>query len=70
MDDGRIFAAIFNVGFDPIEKTEIVCNKKVSEVEKLMPNGETQKVGFTYENGRYILETPCNTLDPLILFIK
>jgi len=70
MDDGTIFAAIFNIGFDPIEKTEIVSTKKLTEIKKLMPDGTKCDVDFEYKDGKYILNTSCNTLDPLILFMK
>ena len=70
MEDGGLFCAIFNIGLDPIEKTELVCSFKASKFEKLMPNGEIKEIPFTYENGKYILDTPCNTLDPVVVFIR
>ncbi len=69
MPNGQLFCAIFNIGLDPIEKLELVCSFEASGFEKLMPNGEIKELSFVRENEKYILDTPCNTLDPVIVFI-
>lgn len=68
--DGERFCAIFNIGFDPIEKLELCITDAVCDVQKLMPDGTRRSIGFEKTNDRYVLDTDCNTLDPLILFIR
>ena len=70
MENGDLFCAAFNIGLDPIDSLEICCKYEVKKIKKLLPNGESKEISFTYENGRYILDTPCNILDPVILFIE
>lgn len=69
MDDGRVFASFFNIGLDPIEKLEIACNFAVDKIEMLMPDATTKKIDFEFTGEKYILDTNCNTLEPVILFI-
>ena len=69
MENGTVFASVFNIGLDPIENLELVCDFKATKFEKLMPNGEKKEIGFIFENGKYILNTPCNILEPVVLFI-
>ena len=68
-DCGQVFCALFNIGLDPIDKVELVCDFKAVKFEILMPNGELNEVPFTYENGRYILEKSARILDPVVVFI-
>lgn len=35
-----------------------------------MPNGEIKEIDFKFENNKYILDTPCNILEPVVLFIE
>ncbi len=69
MPCGGLFAAIFNLGTDPIENAEIVCDREVSRIEKLMPDGSRAEISFTKDGEKLVLDTPCNVLDPLVLFI-
>lgn len=69
-DSGEIFTAVFNIGLDPIEKLDIFCEKNISEISKLMPDGTFMKLTFTSESGLYTIDTPCNTLEPVILVMK
>ncbi len=70
MENGDLFCAVFNIGLDSIEKLELVCDFEAKSFKKLMPNGDSMEIGFKHENNRYILDTPCNILDPVILFIE
>ena len=70
MENGDLFCAVFNIGLDPIECLELVCDFKAKSFKKLMPNGESKEISFTYKDGRYLLDTTCNILDPVILFIE
>ncbi len=70
MDDGRVFCAVFNIGLDPIEKLELVCDFEVKGFERLMPDGSCSMVEFERLGNKYILNIPCGTLDPVVLFIE
>ena len=70
MADGRVFCAVFNIGLDPIEKLELVCDFEATGFERLMPDGSCSAVGFERFGDRYILDIPCATLDPVVLFIE
>ena len=70
MEDGRLFCALINLSLDIHEKTELVCEFIPSGIKYLTPNGEESDVAFTYENGVCILDLPCKTLDPVVVFIE
>jgi len=69
MQDGGLFTAIFNLGTDTIDNAEIVCERKVSRIEKLMCDGSRMAVEFTKNGEVLTLDCSANVLDPLILFI-
>ena len=70
MDDGRVFCALFNIGLDPIENVELVCDFEASKFEKLMPNGSLKEIKFTKKNDRYILDIFAQILDPVVVFVS
>ena len=67
MPGGELFCAAFNIGFDPIEKLEIVFDRAVTRIEKLMPDGTRKEIAFVQEGEKYILDTACYTLDPVVI---
>ncbi len=69
-DDGKVFCALFNIGLDPIDKIELVCDFEANNFQVLMPNGELKDVEFSKENGKYILEKSAQILDPVVIFIS
>ncbi len=69
MADGGLFCAVFNLGLDPIDSLELVIRNQATKIEKLMPDGTRREVAFTVEGDRYVIDTPCNILEPVILFI-
>lgn len=69
-ENGEIFCAVFNIGLDPIDNLELCIAGTVSDMQKLMPDGSRSRVNFKKINDRYVTDTQCNTLDPVILFIK
>ncbi len=70
MDDGRVFCAIFNIGLDPIEKLELVCDFEAKSFKMLTPDGTEREIAFERNKSTYTLDTPCNILSPVILFIE
>ncbi|MBQ4585817.1 MAG: hypothetical protein IJA82_06380 [Clostridia bacterium] len=70
MENGDVFVSLFNLGTDPIESLELVCEFEAKEFYKLMPNGKEELVSFKKADNLYILDTSANTLDPVVLFIK
>jgi len=71
MEDGKRFCAVFNIGLDPIDALTLVSDKPVDRIEKLLPDGTFCEVAFTVsEDGTLTLDTPCYTLDPVILVLS
>ncbi|MBQ9120736.1 MAG: hypothetical protein IJY12_00025 [Clostridia bacterium] len=70
MEDGRTFCAVFNIGLDPIDALVLVCDFEATKFEALTPDGGTTEIAFRREDDRYILDVPCRTLDPVVLFIS
>lgn len=70
MQDGGLFAAVFNLSIDPIERTElVVCDREVTRIERLMPDGTRVPVGFTKSGEVLSVECPCDPLDPAVLLV-
>lgn len=70
MEDGSLFAAVFNLGMDPIEEMELVVRREFSEVWRLLPDGSQESVPFRREADRVFLPIVCAPVDPLILRLK
>ena len=70
MENGQVFCALFNIGLDPIEGVELVCNFEAKGFELLMPNGETKEVSFIKKGNTYKLDVFAQILDPVVVFIK
>lgn len=70
LENGEIMAAFFNLGFDQLEDVPLVCSKKVSKIEKLMPDGTREECKFTEDNGVIRVAETMNTLIPVVLFIS
>ena len=66
---GEYLAAIFNIGLDPIESIDLVCDFTPKAVKILTPNGEINEIPFTYENGKISVDVGAKTLEPIVLFI-
>lgn len=70
MENGGLFAAIFNISTDPIEETELVIYQEVKEIKRLLCDGTYENIEFTNKGNHYSLKTPANVLDPVILIIN
>lgn len=70
LENGEIMAAFFNIGFDQLEDIPFVSAKKVTNIEKLNPDGTRSKCEFTEEGGVIRVLEPLNTLIPAVLFIS
>ena len=71
LDDGRLLAAIFDLGYDPEEKTVLYLEKEPTEIFRLDENGNEIPVSFeATKDGFWSLDTVCEPLYPLVLLIK
>ncbi len=70
LENGEIMVAFFNIGFDQFEEIPVVSAKKVTNVEKLNPDGTRSKCEFKEENGVIYVKEVLNTLMPAVLFIS
>ena len=71
LDDGRLLAAIFNLSFDPEEKTVLYLEKEPKAIAYLNENGEQIPVSFKKnEEGFYAIDVACEPLYPTVLLIS
>ncbi|MBE6667090.1 MAG: hypothetical protein E7607_02115 [Ruminococcaceae bacterium] len=71
LKDGTLLAAIFNLSYDPEEKTVLYLEKEPKSVSVLDENGNEVAISFekTSENF-YTMNVACDPLYPTILLIK
>lgn len=65
-----LYCAIVNTGFDPIEQINLCVEKKVTKVEKLMPDGIFTDCDFSIQNETLTVETEAVVLQPVVLKIS
>ena len=71
LDDGRMLAAIFNLGYDPEEETVLYLEKEPTAIAYLNENGEEIPISFTKnEEGFYVMPVSCEPLYPTVLLIR
>jgi len=70
MPNDTLFCAVFNLGLDTLEEIPLICEKNVSKVEMLLPDGSRMVCPFRAENNRIVIETVAETLEPVILFLS
>lgn len=70
MPDNSLFCGFFNIGLDPIEEIELVCDREISQVEMLMPDGSRKTCEFEQLGDTLTVREPAYTLNPVILFLK
>lgn len=68
--DGDLFCALFNLGFDPLEEICLYVARDVKKIQKLMPDGTYEDVGFKKDGDNIIVDSICNTLEPVVLILK
>lgn len=68
--DGNTMVAAIDTNLDEIEQFPIVCEKEVSEIERLLPDGSYEKVGFERVGDRYELNVTLKPYDPQIFILK
>ena len=70
MEDGRVMAFLVNIGLDPIENVNIVCDFTPKSIKMLTPDGGEKELSFEKNGHAYALNTDSNTLQPLVLFFE
>ena len=70
LPDGQRFVAVFNLSLDPIEHLILVCEKPVSDIRQLQPDGSWKSVSFTACENVCQLDVSCQTLCPVILILN
>lgn len=69
-NDGDIFCAIVNTGFDEIEKITLCTEKTAKDVKILSPEGKWQSCKFAQNGENLVLDVPAYTLKPVAVLIK
>ena len=71
VEDGRLLAAIYSLGMDPIEKATLYLEKAPTEIKALTPDGDEVPVAFeALGDGVYAIDKRVEILDPVLLLIK
>lgn len=68
--DNRLFVALFNLSFDPVEETELVVENGAEEILRLNECGEYEKCSFRSEGNRIVLDLCTQPMLPVALVIK
>lgn len=68
--NGEQLVALFNLGLDPLEDVELAVKKPVAAVEQLCADGTRRAVPFEKTQEGIVVNTPVNTLNPVVLFLK
>jgi len=69
MQDGSLFCAIFNTGFDPMEEIILCTERQAVTVERMNCDGLWQKCDFVQEGDLLTVQSPAYTLQPVALKI-
>jgi len=69
MQDGNLFCAIFNTGFDPMEEILLCTEHKAVTVEQMNCDGVWQRCDFAQEGELLKVQSPAYTLQPVVLKI-
>lgn len=67
---GEEMAALFNLGCDVLDEIELVCDRKITSVEKLLPDGTRSACRFTQEGNTLTVLESAGVLLPVVLFLK
>lgn len=71
MPDKKLMTALFNVGLDSVYEIPLCVDGDIKRIEKLNSDGTLSECGFIKEaGGRLTVNTPCFTLEPVILFLE
>lgn len=70
LPDDSLFCGFFNIGLDPLDEIELVCDRPVSQVKMLLPDGSQAACDFAVTDHVLRIFQPAYTLNPVILFLK
>jgi len=67
--DKKLLCALFNVGYDEIEKVELIIEKGAKKIEYLDSDGSLRNAEFEIRGEVYVINRECGALKPLIFII-
>lgn len=68
---GRLLAAIINLGYDPLDPLDLICDFMPEEITRLTPSGKEDRLDFTIgDNGTVTVNTVLSSMYPLVIIIK
>lgn len=70
MDDGRVFAALFDLGLDPLDRIELVSDFAITKVSALEKDGSYAELSFRQEGRRLVIDRRVEPVDPVILVME
>lgn len=69
LPDGTMLAAVFNLGFDPLEELPLWVEDSIASVEILGTDGKRSRCSFVTEGKRITVHTPLQPLEPIVLIL-
>lgn len=70
LPNGEMLAALFNIGFDPLDEIPLVIDRKVQSVSWLEANGDLRACTFTQEGETLTVHTPLEAVTVKVLIVR
>lgn len=70
LDNGEMLCAVFNTSFDILDELPLVCEKQVTKVEMLAPDGTRRNCDFSQTGNLLHIAESVYPYIPLVLFIS
>lgn len=70
LDNGELLCAVFDTGFDSMDGLELVCQKPITQIQKLNPDGTRCDCTFTQKGELVRVEETVYPYTPVILFLS
>jgi len=70
LPDNTLLCALFNIGLDCMEEITLVCEKEITSVQMLTPEGTRKFCSFYVENSILHVQVSAGVLMPVVLFLS
>ena len=69
LPNGSMLAAVFNLGFDPLEELPLCVKAPIASVKILGADGKQRRCSFVTEGKKITVHTPLQPLEPIVLIL-
>ena len=70
LDNGEMLCAVFDTSFDALDELPLVCEKQVTKIQMLAPDGTRRDCDFSQEGNLVRVSESVYPYTPVILFIS